>query len=70
MKREEIKTLKILLLVFLFIASLVLSFIIAGEIAYLFFPRDMMFVAYFISAVYWALCITIFTYAFIKVSKG
>lgn len=69
MKKEEIKTLKILLLVFLFIAALILSFIIAGELAYFLFPKDMSFTAYFLLAIYWGVCIAVFTFAFMKVSK-
>lgn len=69
MKKEEIKTLKMLLLVFLFIVALVLSFIVAGELASLFFPEHMEVAAYLILAIHWALSITIFTFAFIKVSK-
>ncbi|MDH7477783.1 MAG: hypothetical protein QHH17_05315 [Candidatus Bathyarchaeota archaeon] len=67
--KEDVKILKILLLVFLFIAALILGFIMAGEVASLFFPEHIGIAAPLILIINLVLDIAIFTFAFIKISK-
>jgi len=69
MEKHEIRTLKIAIIVCLYIIYLMLSFIASGELAYRFAKEIMGVAAYTLLAVHFALGTAVFVYSLRRVLK-